>query len=119
VKPWQWDPSKWTIWTLSKLGLASGLRRVPDGKILLAEMREARSKAEKRLAGLATVKERGESLTWEALHDRVRRLGVICDELEQAVSDRVSLSRSKMQRWRDETRAILRELREVPAEMTA
>jgi HAD superfamily hydrolase (TIGR01509 family) len=23
VKPWQWDPTKWTIWTLSKLGLAS------------------------------------------------------------------------------------------------
>jgi len=29
VKPWQWDPTKWLIWTLSKLGLASGLRRVP------------------------------------------------------------------------------------------
>jgi cytochrome b involved in lipid metabolism len=27
VKPWQWDPTKWLIWSLSKIGLASGLRR--------------------------------------------------------------------------------------------
>ena len=27
VKPWQWDPTKWLIWSLSKLGLASGLRK--------------------------------------------------------------------------------------------
>jgi stearoyl-CoA desaturase (delta-9 desaturase) len=27
VKPWQWDPTKWLIWTFSKIGLASGLRR--------------------------------------------------------------------------------------------
>jgi stearoyl-CoA desaturase (delta-9 desaturase) len=28
VKPWQWDPTKWLIWTFSKIGLTSGLRRV-------------------------------------------------------------------------------------------
>jgi stearoyl-CoA desaturase (delta-9 desaturase) len=33
VKPWQWDPTKWLIWILSKLGLASGLRRVPQATI--------------------------------------------------------------------------------------
>ena len=41
VKPWQFDPTKWIIWTLSKLGLASNLRRVPSEKILLAELEEA------------------------------------------------------------------------------
>lgn len=41
VKPWQFDPTKWTIWTLSKLGLASKLRRVPAEKIAMAELREA------------------------------------------------------------------------------
>jgi hypothetical protein len=30
VKPWQWYPTKWLIWILSKLGLTSGLRRVPE-----------------------------------------------------------------------------------------
>jgi cytochrome b involved in lipid metabolism len=29
VKPWQIDPTKWLIWTLSKLGFARKLRRVP------------------------------------------------------------------------------------------
>jgi stearoyl-CoA desaturase (delta-9 desaturase) len=33
VKPWQFDPTKWLIWTLSKLGLVGNLRRVPADKI--------------------------------------------------------------------------------------
>src|SRR5260370_26366119 len=28
VKPWQWDPTKWLIWSFSKIGLTSNLRRV-------------------------------------------------------------------------------------------
>jgi stearoyl-CoA desaturase (delta-9 desaturase) len=37
VMPWQWDPTKWIIWTLSKLKLASGLRRVPAETIEAAK----------------------------------------------------------------------------------
>ncbi len=40
VKPWQFDPTKWIIWTLSKIGLASNLRQVPAEKIKEAEERE-------------------------------------------------------------------------------
>ena len=40
VKPWQFDPTKWAAWTLSKIGLTSDLRRVPDEKIELAEIRQ-------------------------------------------------------------------------------
>lgn len=40
VKPWQFDPTKWTIWLLHKAGLAYRLRRVPDETILLAEISE-------------------------------------------------------------------------------
>ena len=40
VKPWQFDPTKWAIWTMSKVGLTSSLRRVPDEKIQLAEIAE-------------------------------------------------------------------------------
>jgi stearoyl-CoA desaturase (Delta-9 desaturase) len=39
VKPWQWDPTKWLIWILSKLGLATGLRRVPAERISSAQAR--------------------------------------------------------------------------------
>lgn len=42
VKWWQWDPTKWTIWTLEKIRLVSGLRRVPEDKILLAQLADAR-----------------------------------------------------------------------------
>ena len=49
VKPWQFDPTKWIIWTLSKIGLASNLRRVPSEKILLAELAEAQRRMETKL----------------------------------------------------------------------
>ncbi|MGV3533938.1 MAG: fatty acid desaturase [Chthoniobacteraceae bacterium] len=48
VKPWQFDPTKWIIWTLSKLGLASKLRRVSEEKILLAQLEEAKRHMEDR-----------------------------------------------------------------------
>jgi stearoyl-CoA desaturase (Delta-9 desaturase) len=37
VKPWNWDPTKWLIWTLSKLHITSNLRRVAPAKIAAAE----------------------------------------------------------------------------------
>jgi len=37
VKPWQFDPTKWIIWTFSKLGLVKNLRRVPAAKIESAQ----------------------------------------------------------------------------------
>jgi stearoyl-CoA desaturase (delta-9 desaturase) len=37
VKPWQFDPTKWIIWTFSKLGFARNLRRVPASAIRVAE----------------------------------------------------------------------------------
>jgi stearoyl-CoA desaturase (delta-9 desaturase) len=40
VRPWQLDPTKWTIWLLSKVGLVSGLRTIPEEKILKARMAE-------------------------------------------------------------------------------
>src|SRR5205085_11134457 len=40
VKPWQFDPTKWSIWLLNRLGMTSQLRRVPAEKIMLAEIAE-------------------------------------------------------------------------------
>lgn len=50
VKWWQWDPTKWTIWTLEKLGLVEGLRRVPEEKILLSQLADTRRRLNARLA---------------------------------------------------------------------
>lgn len=44
VKPWQWDPTKWIIWTLSKLGLAQNLRRVPAEKVRAAQAQSSASR---------------------------------------------------------------------------
>ena len=50
VKPWQFDPTKWAIWTMSKLGLTRDLRRVPAEKIQLAEIAEKQRQLEAKLA---------------------------------------------------------------------
>ncbi len=42
VKAWHIDPTKWLIWSLSKIGLAKKLRRAPKEKIALAERTEAK-----------------------------------------------------------------------------
>ena len=50
VKPWQFDPSKWIIWTLAKLRLAGKLRRVATEKIVLCELNEAQRRLATKLA---------------------------------------------------------------------
>ena len=39
VKPWHWDPTKWLIWSLTKLRLTSELRRVPQNVVAAAQLR--------------------------------------------------------------------------------
>lgn len=41
VRPWHFDPTKWSIWILSKVGLTKSLRRIPQQRI------EAAARAEK------------------------------------------------------------------------
>jgi len=95
VKPWQFDPTKWMIWILSKLGLATGLRRVPQEKILLAEMREAQRLLEQRRDG---VEKREESCPLrqraeEILENVSIRLAERCAQVEEAISNKVELSK--------------------------
>ena len=118
VKPWQWDPSKWTIWTLSKLGLVEGLRRVPDSKILLAEMGEAKRRAVERIGQIIATPGYCERSA-EMLHQLSEKLAANYHELEQAVSDRVQLSRDALQTWQDETRTLMREMSQLARLTTA
>jgi stearoyl-CoA desaturase (delta-9 desaturase) len=39
VKLWSWDPTKWMIWSLAKVRLASALRRVPREVVRSAQLR--------------------------------------------------------------------------------
>jgi len=64
VKPWQFDPTKWTIWLLHKVGLARKLRTVPEEKILRAQIVEKQRKLARTLAAAP-------SPVSQALHDMV------------------------------------------------
>jgi len=50
VKWWQYDPTKWLIWTCSKLCLAKNLRRIPSFNIKKAELAMKFKYAEQDLA---------------------------------------------------------------------
>ena len=50
IKWWQYDPTKWLIWTCSKLGLAKNLRRIPSFNIKKAELAMKFKYAEQDLA---------------------------------------------------------------------
>lgn len=53
VKPWQFDPTKWAIWLMSKVGLTSKLRQVPAERIAAAERRVREAELEARSAAAA------------------------------------------------------------------
>jgi stearoyl-CoA desaturase (delta-9 desaturase) len=74
VKWWQWDPTKWTIWTLERLRLVSGLRRVPEEKVLLAQLEDTRRRLHRRLAGQAELNARFRELL-QAKDAQLHQLG--------------------------------------------
>ena len=120
VRWFHWDPSKWLIWTLSKLGLASGLRRTPDWIIL-------RTRFEKRRAGLlqrfeawseekvAAVRAKQDALAAgrEALRETLR---AEMDAAEVRVQEQIAELKARRQEWTRKQKAVWnetsRELRE-------
>lgn len=121
VKPWQFDPTKWTIWTLSKLGLASRLRQVPEAKILLAELTEARRRLEQGLEPYRQCPDLRESLnqrlqaTLDHLHEAQEEWAARYEQLEQAARERVEFSKAKLDDWRRELRTAMTRLDEFRA----
>ncbi len=103
VKPWQWDPTKWAIWTLSKLGLVSDLREVPAEKIVMAELREAQKHAEEHIAIVAkSGQDLGPALraAYTKLEEISQNLGESYRELEAAAGEKMELSRQNLAKWR-------------------
>ncbi len=119
VKPWQWDPSKWTIWLLSKVGLVEGLRRVPDSKILLAEMGEAHRRAQQKLAEIQKAASSPACRASAAAREVVERLAANYHELEASMASRMQLSREKLREWQNETRSMMREMQRIAASQPA
>lgn len=128
VKPWQFDPTKWTIWLLSKVGLASKLRTVPEERILKAQIAEQKILLAEKLAAhqvplteslngmLQTAQERmHEALAvWETRLAEYRtareKRGEISrrhrKELKRQVEESALQLRTAVREWMDAHRAI-------------
>lgn len=107
VKPASFDPTKWTIWTLEKLGLVSDLRRVPAEKILLAEMTEARRRCELQLKEPGIIASQFGRQFQETLDTLSERLAANYATLEKAMAGQAEVSRKAIQSWRKETREFV------------
>jgi stearoyl-CoA desaturase (delta-9 desaturase) len=113
VKPWNFDPTKWTIWLLARVGLVSECRTVSVNRILLAEIAEARRRTEEHLASIDAA---GVSVCAKArlavdeLHER---LTAAYHELEIAIAEKAEMSRHVVDRWRKDTRELMQYLRQL------
>ena len=96
VKPWQWDPTKWTIRILEALGLTRNLRTVPKAKILQAEITEQRRQALERFAKKDTEASRSLSAIMNASHaaldEAFRKWTLVHEEYQKLRHRRIDAS---------------------------
>ena len=120
VKPWQFDPTKWAAWTLSKLGLASDLRRVPDEKIELAEIRQKDKQLAEQLSNTPEpVCEKTQALFAEAgvkLHSAVESWEHAKNEYSKAAQKKLNLTKEQLAELRARFDEAVVELRDAIAQ---
>ena len=119
VKRSNFDPTKWSIWTLEKLGLVSDLRRVPDEKILLAEMQETKRRATintHQHDNIATVL--GQQMH-DLFHQLSDRLADNYTAVEKAMAEKVDVSRHMIEDCRRETREFAALLTDIERRLPA
>ncbi|MBL4575317.1 MAG: fatty acid desaturase [Opitutaceae bacterium] len=118
VKPWQFDPTKWIIWSLNKVGLTSNLRRVPEDRILLAEATEARLQLDARLSCSKTQLSDKTRELLQASHDALSNLSQIISERHQeylrATEKHLEHSKEIIEELRHELHLAIKRLAQVP-----
>jgi stearoyl-CoA desaturase (delta-9 desaturase) len=126
VRPWQFDPGKWVIWCLERVGLAHSLGRVPEATIRISVMREKRRQLESGHPGWLEqageqVREKLQAIEEqiEEMHDKARLLWREYRRLrEQRVSrrdERVRQLRAELERLMAQFRDALRRWEEIVA----
>ncbi len=108
VKPWQFDPSKWIIWSLNMLGLAQALRRVPTQKILLAELAET----QRRLRSTLTAVEPASAI-YEMLESAYARLQEVSNSWSEYKDAEIEISREMLIELRREVRLAIAQLKQI------
>ena len=115
VKPWQFDPTKWAIWSLGRLGLATHLRRVPAEKILLTEIAEQQRQLEVHLSSkslsLCESTRHVLQMAQERLHHATQVWEQRKNEYLRATEKKIEASRERMHELKREFEAAAANLR--------
>ena len=100
VKPWQFDPTKWIIWTLSKVGLTQDLRRVPDSRIMAAELKEQSRTLGRDIDSLAArldLRTRElKAKTIASAHELAKELALRAEALKEAAASKADVAQETM-----------------------
>ncbi|MFK7914850.1 MAG: acyl-CoA desaturase [Pseudomonadales bacterium] len=127
VKWWQFDPTKWLIWTCSRLGLTSDLRRVEAFRIREAEVETQLKRAEQALAIIpnsdkwrAVVEQETQNFVrcleeWKTLRTQIMErqramFDATSDEFRRRVSDPLNAQLSSLEQAMKEQLARLSQL---------
>ena len=98
---------------MSKIGLASDLKRVANERILLAETRETKRQLSEKITHIQESDDSGDAL-WQQVLDNLEgiseRLTEISNELQAAAQAKIDLSKSKIRTLQAEVRAILAQI---------
>jgi len=117
VKPWQFDPTKWGVWILSKLGLTKQLRRVPAEKIQLAEIAEKQRQLELQLnlkaVRLGDSTQRLLEMAQERLHQAARDWEQRKLEYVRAAEKKIEASRERLTELKREFEMAAAHLRQA------
>jgi stearoyl-CoA desaturase (delta-9 desaturase) len=106
VKPWQIDPTKWIIWTLSQVGLVKQLRRIPREKIILCELAEVQRQLKKRLTNSPL-----SATATTRITSSYERLQAAAHEWAERQAKQVEVTREMLAGLRREIRSALSVLR--------
>lgn len=109
VKWWQYDPTKWAILALSKLGLASDLRTVDDLTIKHAEVQMQFKRAEEKIEKLAA----NESMMTHKANTFKDRIKFEYDAFSQTVAEWQALKTKAIELKKTEFADRLHEVDEV------
>ena len=119
MKAWQFDPTKWAAWALSKIGLTSDLRRVPDEKIMLAEIRQKQRQLTEKISNAhQPVCENAQALFTEAgekLHSAAESWERAKNEYSKAAQKKIDLTKEQLAELRARFEEAVAELREAIA----
>ena len=114
VKFWQFDPTKWTIHILEKIGMASKLRRVADETILMAEIyQKQRTVAERLEKQEKNICEKTQKL----FTDAQEQLNKAHEAWEEATKEHMKAVRQKLESTREQLTELQQKVEKTVEEL--